>query len=77
MQLCNYLSRNQVLHVITDVINSHLYQAVAVLSGKTNELMGQSCVLLVVWHDFNICMNRQLATWGNWTIIFMDVNIRR
>ena len=56
MQLCTYLIRNRALHVI----NSHVYQAVAILGCKKNKVMRQSYVLLVIWHDFNICMNRQL-----------------
>ena len=56
MQLQAYLIRNWVPHII----NSHVHQVVAILSGKKNKVMRQSHVLLVVWHDFNICMNRQL-----------------
>ena len=44
-----------------------MHQIVAILSGKTNEVMRQSYVLLVVRIDFNICMNRK------WNVIFMDV----
>ena len=56
MQLRAYLIRNRAPHVI----NSHVHQAVAILSGKKNKVMRQSYVLLVVRHDFNICINRQL-----------------
>ena len=56
MQLRAYLIRNRVPHVI----NSHVHQAVAILSDKKNKVMRQSYVLLVVRHDFNICINRQL-----------------
>ena len=28
------------------------------VKGKTNEVMKQNYVLLVVWHDFSICTNR-------------------
>ena len=56
MQLRAYLIRNRA----ANVINSHVHQAVAILSGKKNKVMRQSYVLLVVWHDFNICTNRQL-----------------
>ena len=54
MQLRAYLIRNRAPHVI----NGHVHQVVAILSGKTNEVMRQNYVLLMVWHDFNICMNR-------------------
>ena len=56
MQLRAYLIRNRA----PNVINSHVHQAVAILSGKKNKVMRQSYVLLVVRHDFNICINRQL-----------------
>ena len=56
MQLRAYLIRNRAPHVI----NGHVLQAVAILSGKKNEVMRQSYVLLIVRHDFNICINRQL-----------------
>ena len=35
MQLCAYLIRNQVPHVI----NSHMHLAVAILTGKKNEVV--------------------------------------
>ena len=44
MQLCTYLIRSQVLHVI----NSQVHQTVAILSGITNEVMMQSYMLLIV-----------------------------
>ena len=56
MQLHAYLIRNRA----PNVINSHVHQAVAILSGKKNKVMRQSYVLLVVQHGFNICINRQL-----------------
>ena len=56
MQLYAYLIRNLEPHII----NSHVHQAVAILSGKKNKVMRQSYVLIVVRHDFNICINRQL-----------------
>ena len=56
MQLRAYLIRNRAPHVI----NGHVHQAVTILSGKKNKVMRQSYVLLVVRHDFNICINRQL-----------------
>ena len=56
MHLRAYLIRNRAPHVI----NSHVHQAVAILSGKKNKVMRQSYVLLVIRHDFNICINRQL-----------------
>ena len=56
MQLHAYLIKNRAPHVI----NSHVHQAVTILSGKKNIVMRHSYVLLVVQHDFNICMNRQL-----------------
>ena len=37
MQLCVYLIRNQAPHVI----NSHVHLAVAILSGKKNEVVRQ------------------------------------
>ena len=54
MQLRAYLIRNRVPHVI----NSHVHQVVAILSGKTNKVMKRNYVLLVVRHDFIICMKR-------------------
>ena len=56
MKLRANLIRNWAPHVI----NSHVHRAVAILSGKKNKVMRQSYVLLVVRHDFNICINRQL-----------------
>ena len=59
MQLRTYLIRNRAPHVI----NSHVHQAVAILSGKTikwSGRAGQSYVLLVVRHEFNTYINRQL-----------------
>ena len=56
MQLCTYLIRSWANHII----NSHVHQAVAILSDKMNEVMRQSYVLLVVRHNLNICVNRQL-----------------
>ena len=55
-QLCAYLIRSRALHVL----NSHMNQTVVILSGKTNEVMRQSYMLLVVRIDFSNCMNRQL-----------------
>ena len=54
MQLRAYLIRNRVPHVI----NGHMHQVVAILSGKTNKVMKQNYVLFVMRHDFTICMNR-------------------
>ena len=56
MQLRTYLIRNQAPHVI----NGHVHHVVAILSGKTNKVVKQNYVLLVVRHDFNICINRYL-----------------
>ena len=42
-----------------------MHQAVVILSDKMNKVMRQSYVLLMVRHDFNICMNRR-----NWNVIF-------
>ena len=54
MQLRTYLIRIRVPHVI----NGHVDQVVTILSGKTDEVMRQSYMLLVVRHDFSICMNK-------------------
>ena len=43
MQLRAYLIRNQVLHVI----NSYVHLAVAILSGKENEVVRYCYVLLI------------------------------
>lgn len=56
MQLHTYLIRSRVPHVI----NSHVHQTVAILSGKKNKVMRQSYMLLVIRLDFNTFMNRQL-----------------
>ena len=48
------LIRSRALHVI----NVHMHQVVAILSGKTNKVMKRNYMLLVFQHDFNICMNR-------------------
>ena len=53
IQLRAYLIRNRAPHVI----NSHVHLAVAILSGKKNEVVRQ---LLIAWQDFRIYMNRQL-----------------
>ena len=55
MHLHTYLIRSQAPHTI----NSHMYQAVTILSSKMNKVMGQNYVLLVVRVDFHICMKRQ------------------
>ena len=70
MQLHAYLIRNWAPHVI----NSHMHQAVAILSDKKNKVMRQSYVLLVVRHDFNICMNRQLLEEAGVQFLW-DVNV--
>ena len=56
MQLRAYLIRNWVPHVI----NNHMHVAVAILSGKKNEVVRQCYALLTVRHDFRIYMNKQL-----------------
>ena len=56
MQLHAHLIRNRMLHVI----NKHVHQTVAILSGKKNEVVRQCYVLLTAQHDFRIYMNRQL-----------------
>ena len=59
---------------VPHVINSHVHQAVAILSGKKNKVMRQSYVLLVVRHDFNTCMNRQLFEEAGVQFLW-DVNV--
>ena len=56
MQLRAYLIRNRAPHVI----NNHVHVAVAIWSGKKNEVVRQCYALLTVRHDFCIYMNRQL-----------------
>ena len=56
MQLHAYLIRNRAPHVI----NSHVHQAVAILSSKNNEVVRQCNVLLTARHDSRVYMNRQL-----------------
>ena len=56
MQLHAYLIINRVPHVI----NSHVHLAVAILSGKKNEVVRQCYVLLTAPHDFHVYMNTQL-----------------
>ena len=56
MQLHAYLIRNRVPHVI----NNHVHVAVAILSGKKNEVVRQCYALLIVRHYFRVYMNRQL-----------------
>ena len=63
--MCHYAGFSQIgSHLIRswvlDVINGHVHQVVAILSGKTNEVMKQNYVLLVVQYDFNIRINRLL-----------------
>ena len=54
MQLRAYLIRNRAPHVI----DNHVHVAVAILSGKKNEVVRQCYALLTVWHDFRIYMSR-------------------
>ena len=56
MQLRTYLTRNWALHVI----NSHVHLAVAILSGKKNEVARECYVLLTARYDSHVYMNRQL-----------------
>ena len=56
MQLWAYLIRNRAPHVI----NSHVHLAVAILSGKKNEVVRQCYLLLTAQHDSHVYMNRQL-----------------
>ena len=58
IQLQAYVIRNLSLHVF----NSHVHLAVAILSGKMNEVVRQCYMLLTAHHDFNIYMNKQLCT---------------
>ena len=53
MQLRAYLIRNR-------GAACHVHVAVAILSGKKNEVVRQCYALLTVRHDFRIYMNRQL-----------------
>ena len=70
MQLHAYLIRSWA----PNVINSHVHQAITFLSGKKNKAMRQSCMLLVVQHDFNICINRQLLEEAGLQFLW-DVNV--
>ena len=56
MQLRAYLIRNRALHVI----NNHVHVAVAILSGKKNEVVRQCYALLTARHDSRAYKNRQV-----------------
>ena len=60
MQLHTYLIRNRTLHVV----NNHMHLAVAILSGKKNEVVKQCYMLLAAQHDFRISVNKQLLETG-------------
>ena len=55
MQLHAYLTGNQ----MSCIINSHMQQAVTILIGIKNNAMRQIHTLLVVQHNFHICMSSQ------------------
>ena len=56
MQSRGYLITNRATHVI----NNHVHLALAIFSGKKNEVVRWCYVLLTARHDFRIYMNRQL-----------------